>query len=666
MKTLHRILIAAVLVSLLVLGAIPCVTAQSNGIDNWSISPAGVSTTYFYNPLKVPDMANATPVGFNSSWSGNYIGPSSLSTTLAFDVWDINGNDVGGSNYGINEVGGVLTPFNTAGGKSPCSVSGTAWTCYAFYNVTSNNPYITAIDSHTNTVYVYNESLLGGINSAVTITVKDKQTNFPIPRASVTIQSNSTGGIPVSTSGITGSVGSQFGNVTLTVNLANEPQWINATKAGYNSSSVQQTFAPSPIQAYTIYLNESSTIGGNATVFLDVYDITTGNPITGATVGIENMTATVNPWTYATYATSTIPFNSTDIPPIKLSVGQSVQFSGYVTGTYVANNTGVVTLTGTNNYASLGLSPVSGNTSAYYYWPVTITDATTGNPIGTSNLSSANLNTCSPTLTGCTFWNQTSASGKFNVTGEGTLGTTPIQLGDSLLLIGNAPGYVQNGFSILMTANNNGVTQFIPLTPSSINPIAGQFTAIVNVYSTGTNAAISGATVTLNGNNSKLSSNTGSVTFTNLTAGNSYSMTVTANGYSPQSQIFTGGSQAIVTIQVGLSPSSVNPTATVTPTGTVVGVVTPAANGTYVGLWGNAESVLAALGAQPNEIGIGMAAILILVGLVLGATAGGPLGAAIGAFVGVIFSVIFGFISFLWILVIIFVGFLIAIFFRQG
>jgi PKD repeat protein len=197
-----------------------------------------------------------------------------------------------------------------------------------------------------------------------------------------------------------------------------------------------------------------------------------------------------------------------------------------------------------------------------YFYPVTVTDATTGNTIADSWLTSGID----------TYYSRPSATGKFNVTGKGALGATALEEGDQLTLAGNATGYEDNYFAIIVSDENNGITQFLNLAPSSAAPASGEFTALVSVYDDDTTAALSGVSLALKkGSNStsKTTGASGSAVFKNLTAGDSYSITAIKTGYTPVTKSVTGGSGAIVNVDIPMSSVGVNPT--VTPTATTTG-----------------------------------------------------------------------------------------------
>lgn len=397
--------------------------------------------------------------------------------------------------------------------------------------------------------------------SNVTINVKSNQTGLNIPRADVVIR-------PWPTSTIEGKTDLE-GNVTfLLVGISEDYQPnVTVSKTGYNTTTIKIT--ENPVDYPEIYRSISlndvpAPPGGTASVYLDIADGDTGAAITGATVGIQNTTATIDQWTYGTYAESTILFNKTGVvPPINLSVGQNIAFAGYKSGVYEANNTGTYQIPSPVSHLELLLKKVVGNTTAQYHYPVTITAADTGNSIGSSTLKTA-------FYTGSAYsnwYNSSSSTGKFNLTGVGTGGKTPLKSGDIVSLTGNATGFIEGGFFLQVDDDSNGVTQFVNLVPSSYQPISGEFTAVILVYDEDSTAALSGASVTMKTGNSSTAKTTGAsgvATFKNLTAGDVHQMTVSKTGYTKVTKNIVGGSESVVYEDVPMSPVGINPTATAT------------------------------------------------------------------------------------------------------
>jgi hypothetical protein len=215
------------------------------------------------------------------------------------------------------------------------------------------------------------------------------------------------------------------------------------------------------------------------------------------------------------------------------------------------------------------------NADSGNYLPVNVVDATTSANVANSDLNVGDLND--------KWWNRTSATGKFNVTGHGPGGLTPLNSGDTLILEGQAPGYTTNGYAIAVDSKSIGVTQYVALAPSSITPKSGEFTLMANAYDDDTTTQLSGVVISLKGGNStaitKSTNTAGVAVFTNLTAGNTYTATASKSGYSTISKTVTGGSAAIVSLDIPMSSSSVNPTATATTSVGKTSTVTAKATG---------------------------------------------------------------------------------------
>jgi hypothetical protein len=80
---------------------------------------------------------------------------------------------------------------------------------------------------------------------------------------------------------------------------------------------------------------------------------------------------------------------------------------------------------------------------------------------------------------------------------------------------------------------------------------------------------LSGVSIQLKNATSRFSKSTtssGSATFTNLISGESYTMTASKSGYTTMTKTITGWSAGIVSIDVPLSKTSVNPSVTTTVT----------------------------------------------------------------------------------------------------
>jgi PKD repeat protein len=319
-----------------------------------------------------------------------------------------------------------------------------------------------------------------------------------------------------------------------------------------------------------------------------------------------------------------------------------------------------LTYTSAGQYLTIYLG-TSGNTTgnATYWYPVTIIDATTGNLISGSWLTSG---------VDDDYYTRTSSTGIFNVTGKGSTGVTPLQEGDLLTLAGNATGYANNYFSILVSGSNNHIGQVIPLPPLSLEPISEEFTVITNVFDDDTTEGISGATVSITGSGylqSKSTISGGTTYFTNLTVNQSYTATVTKPGYAQATKIFTTTYSHILYVDIPLSNSPSVTTVPTTPPITTVATITyptTSANGTYGGFFGPVYDLFSAMGAENREIGVLMAGIFVFAGFIVGGFGPGTIipnsgfsmsAASAGGILGFTMACAFGFISIVWIVVVI-------------
>jgi hypothetical protein len=482
-------------------------------------------------------------------------------------------------------------------------------------------------------------TILGGytyptnpVNANFTFTVIDNTTGETVPWATVSL-TETPYVTAVQHTNLYGET--VFSNVP-TAGMFPNNMTVTASKVGYNTTIL--SFLPSytaTSQAFTIKLDDIAWTGAQAQVFVDTIDLDDGSGISGAAVGIENTTSTINQWYYTTSSTPTYQFNTT-YGGINLSVGQAVVFAGYKEGVYTANNSGTYVIPSAISHTSLFLKKVSGNATATYQWPVSVVDATTGYTIADSYLNSS-------LTSGSVYYNRSSPTGKFNVTGTGATGTYPISLGDQLTLVGTKDGYQYNWFSLIMTTTNNGVTQYINLMPSSALPLNTEFAALVSVYEAGTTKALGGARVAITpGIQNTTTNSVGAAAFQNLTALKTYTATVSKSGFSTTTKTFTGTNQSITTVDVSLSPSSVNPTIPITPTGgvTTIPTVVPTTlpGGNYGGFFGPWYTALHKMGAYDTELNILLTAIIVIIMAVLGAVATGwsPIGFNSGAALGFI------------------------------
>jgi hypothetical protein len=394
-----------------------------------------------------------------------------------------------------------------------------------------------------------------------TVTVRSTSSGITIPRANVALTYNNSAFGDFATQEVkTDIIGDAHFDMVGTLNTSTV--YITAAKVGYNTSSISYTPGSSDeVKAFDIYLDDApwDTSSTKAIVYLDIIDEDTSAAISGATIGIKNTTNEVNPWYYNTYEDSTIAF-STD-GTNDLSVGQTVEFAGYKSGSYSAGHTEPISILAPVSHASLSLSksdivdPLDIVNGSYYWYPATVVDSVTGNAISGSDLNYQ--------VTDDLYWqNKTSATGKFNMTGKGPTGVIPFESGDTIMIEGYASGYARGGFALGVDSDNTGTTQYVNLVPSDYTPGAGNFTAVFLAYDDDTTAALSGVSLALKKasfSTSKTTGTSGSATFKNLIGGDSYTLTAAKSGYTTLTKTITGGSGNVVSIDVPMSSVSVNP-----------------------------------------------------------------------------------------------------------
>jgi len=296
----------------------------------------------------------------------------------------------------------------------------------------------------------------------------------------------------------------------------------------------------------------------------------------------------------------------------------------------------------------------------------TVIDSSTSAAIAGSNLSVLQTRSASGPVSGAPWWNQTSLTGKFSVSGLGISGLQSLLFGDEIYIEGSAEGYVSNSLNLYIGSETIGSTQYIPLTPNEYAPGIGYFTAIYSAYDTSNSNALSGVSVKqyCSGlTNVGVTNAAGIYSTYNNTAG-TCSYTASKSGYTTITKSFTGTSQQILNIDVPMSSTGVNPTATTTRTSTIstgpTTIVPTTTGGNYTGFWAPYYQMFHAMGAQDTELGVLMTACLIIFLLVIiGIISGGNLYAInSAAALGFILSCAFGWIYFwlilagvLWLLI---------------
>ena len=348
---------------------------------------------------------------------------------------------------------------------------------------------------------------------------------------------------------------------------------------------------------------------------------------------------------------------------------------------FVLSNDSVLGTTGTRGFtAELVFS--NGQQTQHLYGSITLTssqnipttntvnftviDASTSASIAGSNLSVLQTRSASGLISGAPWWNQTSATGKFSVSGLGTGGLQSLLFGDQIYAEGSAEGYVSNSLNLYIGSETIGSTQYIPLTLNEYAPGVGYFTVIYSAYDSTTSNAMSGVSVKqyCSGLTKVGTTNSAGIFSTYNNSVGTCSYTASKSGYTTITKSFTGTSQQILNIEIPMSASSINPTVTTTRTSTTVTgpttVVPTTTGGTYTGFWGPYYQMFHAMGAQDTELGVLMTACLIIFLLVIiGIISGGNLYAInSAAALGFILSCAFGWIYFwlilagvLWLLI---------------
>jgi hypothetical protein len=245
----------------------------------------------------------------------------------------------------------------------------------------------------------------------------------------------------------------------------------------------------------------------------------------------------------------------------------------------------------------------------------------------------------------------------------------------------SASGY-STATDIYSVINAQGYTQLhvIPLWKNSSTNLS-ETTANLLVEKNSDFTPINGANIALSDGQSCTTGGNGACQFT-LLNGTSYHAVVSATGYTSNTFYFipTGASysKAFMLVKIGETPTPIITVPTsITPSGTATPVIVPTGTGAnagnYTGFWGPIANGFKAAGAQPTEIGILLATLLIFAGFCVGGWSGRAYdpgaafngsGSLVGGIFGTVLSVAFGFIPLVWIIVLVALGFLAMILFR--
>lgn len=377
--------------------------------------------------------------------------------------------------------------------------------------------------------------------------VLSAQSNEPLAGATVTVgasqstQTNSAGYFVLS--------GVPSGSATVLASLA-----------GYSPASV----------VGAVKAQQSSTVGpiiltqasGAAVVRGSVFDASTQNPISGATIVL---TANAS---YSATAAADGSFEFDNLPPGTYSA--TFQASGYtnVTGSLTAP-AGAVTavkqgLTAQGVYQDSSPGTISGQ----------IVDAGSGQPLVGATLS----------LNGTT--SATSAS-------DGTFSFASVPRGNYQILA-SATGYVARTYSFVFAAGENGALGSLSLFAATTSVAPTALTLVGTVVDGITNQPLPGATVTF-GQTTVTSDGNGQFTLNGLSS-LTFSLSVADSGYLARSFSGTAGGYGQVSGTFALTPASSSQPGT---TSTLTGVVTDATTqkpipGALLSVAGTTTSVTAA------------------------------------------------------------------------
>jgi len=284
------------------------------------------------------------------------------------------------------------------------------------------------------------------------------------------------------------------------------------------------------------------------------------------------------------------------------------------------------------------------------------------------------------------WYNISSHTGNFTISGKGTLGTTKLEIYDVLTLTGNATGYFDDGFNLIVDNSNNGIEQFLSLVPGTDAPKPGDFIVVFTVEDAETASSIPGVSISVNGT-TKQTNTAGSVMFKNLTGGTTYQYTASKYAYTTITGSFTNTSSMVKYVDVIMNreaaPTPTVTVPTVTPTnipstiptspGATPTVTQTGIPGTYGGFWGPFYNLFSAMGAENTGLNLLLAALIVMIGALFGLCAPGFIsgggfsapGGLIGGVFGFLMATMFGFINPLYLILLIIFGVFLYFFFGR-
>jgi hypothetical protein len=425
---------------------------------------------------------------------------------------------------------------------------------------------------------------------------------------------------------------------------------------------------------YAFYSGSPDLPPVNAT--LNVKEVATGTPISGAAISISNGQS----------GYTDINGNLTlSITPPSADYTVNVTKAGYqnLSNWYL----GPAGLTG--GYAIFTMTPngVAGNVTIY----VRLKDSESPYPLISGSTISIKNNT---------WYNQTAPTGALAISGADTGGLSALSVGQTITVCGSATGYSNRCDSL--TIPYSGYIHSMYLTRTALEPSYGNSNLIVTVKRNLDAQPVTNGHVTVQtgvsgpGTYEGGTDDNGVASFFNLSASSTALINIVAQGYQPGSAIvgMSPNSTTRVTIElvrIGDTPVAtpivptgtpgyvtIKPTTPIYPTSTSAIQPNPSwtpggTTGHYSGFFGPIANWFDAMGAGTEFIGTLLAVVFIFIGAAIGGWSSAPyssnavfnpVAAGIGALLGFLVAVAAGLISLTLVVIFIFAAIFIAIFFR--
>lgn len=245
---------------------------------------------------------------------------------------------------------------------------------------------------------------------------------------------------------------------------------------------------------------------------------------------------------YGVSSTDTIDFGDGSAP---------VVYSG-ITSSF-GNFTHIFSRVGTYN-ATLNVTNVNGGVSfsvntitvvaavANCTVKVSAVNATSGLNVNNTLLSLSNSQSLTSTVLP---WYNVTVSSPYTFTGSGTGGSTPIRLGDFLIIYASSDGYQTASGTVHIVANQTSYSLTLPMIPSSSLPSSTQMNLLVYTYASDTLEPLQTSITFTNPSplpvaETATSSSGGTYLFTNITpTGQTATLSASANGYQTYSEQLT-------------------------------------------------------------------------------------------------------------------------------